>query len=67
MEASADGHADQRMFPTVLQVGERLNHILSSQHSVINQPDFGYSEVAGDSAHSSLDDFYEYVRLLRSA
>lgn len=67
MEASADRDTDQMMFSAVAQVGERLNDLLSSQHSVVNQPDFGYLEVAGDSTHSSLDDFYEYVMLLRSA
>lgn len=67
MEASADANADQMMFPAVAQVGERLNSILSSQHSVVTQPDFGYLEVAGDSVHSSLDDLYEYVMLPRFA
>lgn len=67
METSADGHADQTMFSAVAQVGERLNNILSSQHTVFSQPDLGYSELPSDNAHSSLDKFYEYVMLLGSA
>lgn len=67
MEANADKNADQMMFPAVAQVGEGLNSILSSQHSMLNQSDYGYLEVAGDSAHSSPNDFYEYVMLPLSA